>query len=157
MALQERRWILYPLVYAMWLAILLLGIWFLLISRDALLGLIDALMVDESTSHAWRLISFERFYMFGAGLIWLVVMVFSELYLRRGVARGELVPRFARIFGVLVLLVFVVDAIIFAMQGLPGGWLRWLILAVELALGVICVREGRKAPSVWAVIKASDP
>jgi hypothetical protein len=153
---QKRRWIRYPLVYAMWLAILLLGIWFLLISRDALLGLIDVLMADETTSHTWRLISFERFYLVGAGLVWLVVMVFSELYLRRGVARGKLVPRFARIFGVVMLLVFVSDAVIFALQGLTGGWLRWLILAVELALGVICVREGRKAPSIWAAIKASN-
>jgi hypothetical protein len=156
MTMQKRRWMGYPLVYAMWLAILLLGVWFLLTSRDALLGLVDMLDVNETTSHAWRLISMERFYLVGAGMVWLVVMVFSEAYLRRGVARGRLVSRFARIFGVVVLLTFVADVTLFALQGFQGGWLRWLIPAAELALGVVCVREGRKAPSVWADIKASN-
>ncbi len=154
--MQKRRWMGYLLVYVMWLAILLLGIWFLLISRDALLGLADALMVDETTAHTWRLISLERFYLVGTGVVWLAVMVFSEAYLRRGVVRGQLVPRFSRIFGVVILLVFVADVTLFALQGLQGGWLRWIIPVVEIALGVVCVREGRKAPSVWADIKASD-
>jgi hypothetical protein len=154
--MREQKLLKYLLVYAMWAAILGLGLWFLLVSRDALLGLLASLMEGRSTSDTWRLISAERFYMVGAGLIWLALMVISESYLRRGVRRGLLWERFARIFGVELLMLFVADAVLFVLQGAWGSLLRWLILAVELGLGIGCVRYARPAPPLWADMKASD-
>lgn len=146
----------YALVYGMWLVVMAVGLWLLLVSRDVVLGAVARLLVDDSTAHTWQLVSVERFYMVGAGLLWLVMTVVSEAYLRRGVDRGGLLRRFARMLAPQLLLLFAVDAALFALQGLQGGPLRWLILIVELGLGIGSLIVARGAPGVWADMKASD-
>lgn len=145
----KRRWLGYLLAYGMWAVVLALGIWFLLFSRETVLGIADALMTDTTSARYWRLTSLERFYVIGVGLVWTAIMIISEVYFRHGVSRGQLLQRFARILGPELLLIFIADAGLLVVMGFDAAtWSRWLILIAELALGVIFVLVGRSAPSL---------
>jgi hypothetical protein len=46
--------------------------------------------------------------------------------------------------GPVLLGIFIVDLILFWLQGAGGGdWLRWFILAVELGIGMALLRSAR--------------
>ena len=151
-------WLSYVLVYVMWVLVLALGIWVLLVSRDAIVGVASLVFVQVSSARAWRISAVEKYYVLGAGFVWLGLMVFSELYFRNGVRRGRLVPRIARVLGAELLALSVFDAILFVTQGLPAeAWLRWLILGSELVFGVICLAVARPSPRVISDVQAGDP
>ncbi len=151
-------WLSYVLVYVMWVLVLALGIWVLLVSRDAIVGVASLVFVQVSSARAWRISAVEKYYVLGAGFVWLGLMVFSELYFRNGVRRGRLIPRIARFLGAELLALSVFDAILFVTQGLPAeAWLRWLILGSELAFGVICLVIARPSPRVISDVQAGDP
>ncbi len=137
------------MAYAVWIVVALLGIWFLLLSRNAVLGVFAALVGHETLTHLHQIRALERFYLIGMGLAWLAMVIAAEVYFQNGVQRGQLFERFARLLGVVVLLIFVADATLLIVQGLGAAdWSRWLILGVELALGVFCVRAARASPSI---------
>ncbi|MGC9522212.1 MAG: hypothetical protein ACP5HG_10095 [Anaerolineae bacterium] len=155
--MRTRRWLQYVLAYAMWAVVLALGIWLLLLSRDAVVAVFSALLVEDSTARTWTIVSVERFYVIGAGLAWLALMILSELYFRNGVRRGRLFPRFARILGIELLLLFIVDFTLFALQGMGlEVWSRWLILGVELVLGVACVLLACSSPRLISDVRSSE-
>jgi hypothetical protein len=81
-----------------------------------------------------------------AGLAWLAFMVLTEEYFRDGVRRRTLLRRVGRVAGPEILLLFFMDLSLALLRGL-GGWLRVLILAVELAagLGLALLTRSRRA------------
>jgi hypothetical protein len=83
------------------------------------------------------------------GLGWLAFFVLAEGYYRAGALEEGLVKRFARVTGPILLCVFVLDLILFWLQGIGGDdWLRWLILLAELIIGSALVIYGRKRARV---------
>ncbi len=71
------------------------------------------------------------------GLTWLALMVIIEEYFRNGVQKGDLFKRIARMTGPILLCIFVVDLLMFWLEGVrAGNWIRWLILAGELGIGL---------------------
>ena len=154
----KRTWPSYVLVYVMWVVTLALGIWVLLVSRDAIIGVASSIFVEASSARRWRISAVEKYFALGAGFVWLALMVFTELYFRNGVDRGQLIPRIARVLGLELIALFLFDAILFITQGLPSdAWVRWLLLVVELAAGVACLVVARPAPRLISDIKAGDP
>ena len=78
------------------------------------------------------------------GLGWLVFMIIVEAYFRAGARHEDLLKRFARVTGPVLLSIFGVDLILFWLQGVGGGnWFRWFILAAELGLGIALLVSAR--------------
>ncbi|MGC9467872.1 MAG: hypothetical protein ACP5HS_04725 [Anaerolineae bacterium] len=155
--MRKLAWLNHLLVYLLWAIVLAVGIWLLLLSRNALFEVVGVLYVGDSLQRARQLNSLEKFYSLGAGLAWLAMMIVSEFYFRSGARRGRLLERFARVLGVELLLLFVIDAALVLVRG-PGSvtWSRWLILGSELVVGVACVLFARRAPSITSDIVYDD-
>jgi hypothetical protein len=83
------------------------------------------------------------------GLGWLAFVIITEDYFRKAVKKGNLLRRFARITGPVLLCIFVVDLVFFWLQGISSdNWLRWLILATELGGGIALVVAVGKTPII---------
>ncbi len=129
----------YILAYLMWVVVMALGIWFIIISRNALLGafgIYGALYVESAVTRAWLARLYDKVYMILAGLLWLALTVVAEAYFREGVRRHQLLRRFCRIAGIELLLIFVADLLLLWLQAWSTTWLRWLILGGELIIGI---------------------
>jgi len=128
--------------YLMWIADLGLSFWLIFISRSVFLS-IFALAYKGSPSFYAQLVYSRRvdfadkLFSIMLGLGWLAFMIAVEAYFRAGAAVDDLFVRFARVTGPVVLSIFVVDLILFWLQGVGGGnWIRWLMLAAELGVGI---------------------
>jgi hypothetical protein len=134
----------YVAAYLMWILTAALGVWFMLISRNAFLGAL-ALYAGDSVRRAWQVRFFEKVFSIAIGLLWLVAMIVVEEYFRMGVLRRNLLVRFAKVAGPEFLAVFVVDALLLWLQRGSASWLRWLALGGELVLGTALVWLARSA------------
>lgn len=127
----------YAIAYLMWIVSFLLWLVFMLIGREMLNGMLGLYYIGESFQRVNSAKMFDRIFMLGTGLIWVVLMIAVENYFRRGVAAGDLWRRIGRVIGPQVLLIFVVDILkaVFV-DPTPVYWLRWVICAAELIFGV---------------------
>lgn len=126
----------YVTAYLMWVIVLLLGLWFLLVSRTGFLSALAVYHSAETVSGVWQVRLLDQAYSVTVGLIWLVLMTVTEPYFRKGVRRGVLLTRFATIVGPEILLILVADLFLLWLQGGSRVWSRWLILGGELVIGV---------------------
>lgn len=148
--MEKKRWYHYIPSYVLWILLALLGAWLAFIAQQALMGLLAQYYVGNQITRAWRVRFYDKVYALAAGLTWLVITVVTEEYFRTGVARNELLRRFARVAWPEMALLFVADLALFWLQG-GYGWLRWLILAVEVLLSVtfwFIARAPTKKPAV---------
>lgn len=115
-----------------------LAFWLCYISRSAYLG-IFALSYEKRGWSYGKLVGFlDKAFIIVLGVGWLIFMIIVEEYFRLGALKGDLLKRFARITGPVLVCTFVVDLILFWLQGIgSGNWLRWLILAGELGIGIV--------------------
>ena len=132
--------------YTMWVVDLGLSFWLVVVSRTVFLGLFAlSYKGGESESakvvFAHRVDFADKIFSIVLGLGWLVFMIVTEAYFRAGILRDDLFKRFAKVTGPVLLAIFVVDLILFWVQGAGGGdWLRWFILAAELGLGITLLK-----------------
>src|SRR5215211_1058351 len=128
--------------YLMWITNLGLTFWLILISRTVFLGIFALLYKGGPSLYAQlvyghRVDFADKLFSIMLGLGWLAFMIAVEAYFRAGAANDDLFVRFARVTGPVVLSIFVVDLILFWLQGVGGGnWIRWLMLAAELGVGI---------------------
>jgi len=134
------------IAYGMWFVDIALAFWLFYFSRTAYLG-IFALFYKTGNSGYANMVSFlDKAFMIVLGLTWLTFMIIVEEYFRLGIQKGTLVNRFAKITGPVLLCIFVVDLIVFWLEGIgSGNWLRWLILAGELGIGIALVVFAKSA------------
>lgn len=124
------------IAYGLWIVDLAVALWFAYLCRYDLLGFLAQLYMKGMWSEEKQLVV-DRAFTILLGLGWLAFMIIVEEYFRVGVQKGGLWTRFARVTGPLVLAVFGADLILFWLRGIGSyDWLRWLILAVELAVGI---------------------
>ena len=134
----------YVIAYGMWIVDLGLSIWLLFISRTVLLGLLSLFSNPGDFQYPKMVDLFDRVFVVVLGLGWLVFSIITEEYYRAGALKENTLKRFARVTGPILLCVFIVDLMLFWLQGTGGeNWLRWLILAAELGLGLAMVVSGR--------------
>ncbi|HNT78569.1 MAG TPA: hypothetical protein PKH77_26465 [Anaerolineae bacterium] len=148
--MEKKRWYHYIPSYVLWVLLALLGAWLALLAQQALMGLLAQYYVGDQITRAWRVRFYDKVYALVVGLTWLVITVVTEEYFRMGVARNELLRRFARVAWPEVALLFVADLTLFWLRG-GYGWLRWLIIAAEALLSVglwFIGRTSRKTPVV---------
>ena len=127
----------YILAYSLWIIDLGLSGWLFYISRTALIGLFAVFYQAGDFQFSKTVNLVDRVFTVILGLGWLVFSIFTEESFRTGALKKDLLRRFARFTGPLLLCIFVVDLVLFWLQGIGGDdWMRWLILAVELVAGL---------------------
>jgi len=132
--------------YLMWIVDLALTFWLIFISRTAFLDIFALSYTGGQSSYArvvyaHRVDFADKLFSILLGLGWLVFMIATEAYFRAGITREDLFRRFARVTGPVLLGIFVVDLVLFWLQGAGGGdWLRWFILAAELGIGITLLK-----------------
>jgi hypothetical protein len=125
------------LAYGMWIVDMVLAFWLAFLSRNVLLEILARFYPEESWSYPRWVVVIDRFYTLIIGLAWLVFMIIVEQYIMTGLKKGNLLKRIARVTGLVLLAIFAVDLSQTWLQGISSGnWLRWLILAAELILGI---------------------
>jgi len=135
-----KQWLNYILAYLMWTLNLLIGVWFILISREFLLIFVGVNYVGDNLARGWQIGFLDKVYMIALGLAWLIFMIVIEDDFKKSAKKGILIRRFTRIAGPEFLLVFLADLALLLTEG-PNAvvWLRWLLLLVELGLAAVCV------------------
>ncbi len=135
----------YAIAYSMWIADLGLTVWLFYISRTGLLATLALFYEpgDLAFSHAVDLIN--KIFTVVLGLGWLVFSIVTEEKFRTSAREDNLLKCFAKFTGPVLLCIFSVDMLLFWLQGIGSdNWLRWLILAAELGIGIALVVSGKK-------------
>lgn len=135
----------YVIAYSMWFADLGLALWLAYLSRAALLAIL-ALFYKQGDFQSAKMIDLmDRIFTVVIGLGWLIFSIFTEEYYRAGALKESVLKRFARVTGPILLCIFIVDLIIFWIQGISANdWLRWLILTAELGIGLALFLYGKQ-------------
>jgi len=135
----------YASAYAMWIVDLGLAGWLFYISRTVLLGILALSNQAGEWEYSKAVNLIDRVFTVVFGLGWLALAIIAEDYFRTGVKKENLLNRFARVTGTMLLCIFAVDLILFWLQGIgSGNWLRWLILAAEVGVGTALFVSGKK-------------
>jgi hypothetical protein len=135
-----KQWLSYILVYLLWTLNLVIGVWFILISREFMLIFLGVNYVGTNIARGAQVGFLDKVYLIALGLAWLIFMIVMEEDFKKSVKKRNLIRRFTRIAGPEFLLVFLADLGLLIMQGLNAAiWLRWLVLLVELGLAAVCV------------------
>lgn len=127
----------YGVALGMWVVDLALGFWLFYIGQTALMGIMALFYEPGEWQYEKIITATNKFAILIFGLAWLVFTIVIQEYFMNGVNEGEMFKRFARVNGPLLICIFVIDLIIFWLQGVPGNnFFRWFILAAELGLGL---------------------
>ncbi len=142
----KKHWWTYVLFYLLWTVLIALGFWFLILSREAFLTA-AAYYAGDSFTRGWQTRFFDKIFFLFVGLLVLVFIYATEGYLRAGIEKGDMVRRFFKTSGWVLLVIFATDLILLVLQQFAGGvWLRWVVLLVELGLGVWLSWVGKRRP-----------
>jgi len=146
-----KQWLSYVLAYLLWTLNLVIGIWFILISREFWLGFLGITYAGDNVGRGFQVGFLDKVYLVALGLAWLIFMIVLEDDFKKSVTKGILMQRFTRIAGPEFLLVFMADLGLLILQG-PNStaWPRWLLLLVELGLAALCVWYTRSRPRLEA-------
>ena len=132
----------------MWFVDLGLAGWFALITRTVLFAVPPLIFHPENYQFPKRAEVMDKVFTLLLGIGLLIFLVITQEYYHKGVRNGDLIERFARVTGPIFLGIFLVDSILFYLQGFdPNNWYRLLIILAELVLGILLVIFSRKRAS----------
>jgi type IV secretory pathway VirB2 component (pilin) len=135
----------YATAYGMWFVDLGLSAWLFFVSRTALLTFLALSYEERDFRYTKTAQLIDQVFTILLGLGWLALFVLTEGYYRAGALQENLQKRFARVTGPILMCIFLVDLILFGLQGFGGGdWLRWLVLSAELVIGLMLILYARK-------------
>ena len=127
----------YAGAYLLWIADLGLTFWLIFIIRTVYLGIFVLFYKPGAWAYSHRADFADKVFLLSLGIGWLVFMIIVEAYFRAGARGDDLLKRFAKVTGPVLLSIFGVDLILFWLHGVGGGnWLRWFFLAAELGFGI---------------------
>ena len=130
----------YVSAYVLWIVDLGLTFWLIFISRTVFLDIFALFYKEGAWVYSRRVDLADKVFLLILGLGWLVFMIVVEEYFRAAALRDDLLKRFARVTGPVLLGIFGVDVLLFWVQGVGrDNWLRWLILAAELGIGIALI------------------
>ena len=120
----------------LWIVELLLGVWIFVQSREVFQGVL-ALSIQNAKNNFDALKTAHLFnvvFTIVLVIVALVFMILVEEYFRNGARDGNMVRRFLRVTGLVVLVIFGLDVGLLLLQGISAAiWERWIILVLELA------------------------
>ena len=129
----------------MWIIDLGLAAWFAFITRTVLFAVPAVLFHPGNFQFPKRAEVMDKVFTLLLGIGLLTFLVITQEYYQKGVQKGNLIERFARITGPIFLGIFIVDSILFYMQGFElTNWYRLLIILAELVFGILLVMYSRK-------------
>ena len=129
----------------MWIIDLGLAGWFAFITRTVLFAVPPLLFHPGNFQFPKRAEVMDKVFTLLLGIGLLTFLVITQEYYQKGVQKGNLIERFARITGPIFLGIFIVDSILFYMQGFElTNWYRLLIILAELVFGILLVMYSRK-------------
>jgi len=135
----------YLLAYGTWFLNLALTLWIFLNARQVVTAILALFYQPGDIQYGHAVELADKIVSITLGLAWLAFSIITEDYFRNGIDQGNQWARGARVTGPVLLVMFLVDLALFWLQGAPGAvWIRWLILAAELVLGLALVVAGRK-------------
>ncbi|NLG97821.1 MAG: hypothetical protein GX491_10705 [Chloroflexi bacterium] len=136
----KKLWLHYLAAYLLWLVSMALSLAFLLMGRSSFPILITAALDTPKFQTGYTAIMVDRAFTVLAGIYWLVLMVYAENDFRSSVKKGRLWYRAARLIGFQLILVFVANLALTLTNGSPfNQWVQYLLLLVEIALGILLV------------------
>lgn len=135
----------YLSAYMMWLVNLGLAFWLVLVIRTTYLTIFAAFYKPGGWAYTQRVGFADKAFMLILGVGWLIFMIITEAFFRKGAVQDDLFHRFARVTGPVLLSVFGVDLLLSWLQG-GGDWRHWLILTAEVGLGIILLTFARSLP-----------
>lgn len=138
------------LFYIFWIVSLGLGAWFVIIAREAFETFLGRFFIKSPDQ--FIIIRQARFWdiVFSVLLwiLWFAMMIVTEEYYRRGVTKNVLWQRFARVTGILLILIFIANFSQNLMLGYAVvGWLPWLLCVLELIAGIALITVSRLRPA----------
>ena len=143
----KKRWFDYVLFYLLWTVLIALGFWFLILSRETFLTA-AAYYAGDSFVRGWQTRFYDKVFFLFVGIAVLVFIYATEGYLRAGIEKHDMLRRFFKTSGWVLLAIFVMDLILLFLQQFAGGaWLRWVVLVAELGLGIGLSWMGRRRPA----------
>lgn len=142
----KKTWLSHILVYLLWAVLIALGFWFLILSREVFLTG-AAYYAGDSWTRGWQTRFLDKAFFLLMGVAVLVFILLTENYLREGVEKHTVLRRFEKVAGWTVLVIAAADVVLLFLQQFAGvTWLRWLIIAAEVGIGVALSWLGRRAP-----------
>lgn len=145
----KNRWFGFISAYFFWAISLVLALWLLILVRNTFPSWIsNGLFTNPALARQVATI-FDRVIVLVGGCGWLAYLIIMEQYFRNGVTLGKLWQRIARVIGILLLLIFLADAgQVIKDQISLNIWFRWLLLVIELGLGLGLIYVSRKRQPV---------
>jgi formate hydrogenlyase subunit 3/multisubunit Na+/H+ antiporter MnhD subunit len=124
--------------YGSWFVLIGLGILVFVMARTVFLDFL-AIRYGEAYSEFESRVDFlNKIFSIFIGLIWLVFAIVSEDNLRKSVTRGGLLKQFSHYLGPELLILFGLDLLLIViLGGIGGGWLRSIVMIIELGLGIL--------------------
>ena len=133
------------LAYCLWFVDLVLAAWLAVIGRTALFAVPAVFFHPGTIMYPKRAEVMDTVFTMLLGMGWFTFIVITLEYFEPGEHKGNLIKRFATVTGPLVLCIFIVDSILFYLQGFDAdNWFRLLIISAELVVGIILLIYSRK-------------
>jgi hypothetical protein len=140
-----RNFFKYVLTYSLWLINFGLTAWLAFITRTVLFAVPSLFFHPGNFQFPKRAEVMDKGFTILLGIGLLTFLVISQEYYLKGARKGDLIERFARFTGPIFLGIFIVDSILFYMQGIDANnWYRLMIILTELVLGILLVIYSRK-------------
>jgi hypothetical protein len=140
-----RNFFKYVLTFGLWIIDFGLAAWLAFITRTVLFAVPSLFFHPGNFQFPQRAEVMDKVFTLLLGIGLLAFLVITQEYYLKGVQQGDLIERFARITGPIFIGIFIVDSILFYMQGIDlNNWYRLLIILAELVLGILLVIYSRK-------------
>jgi hypothetical protein len=135
--------------YIAWILSFLLSVWLIWRSLGVVSYAAARSYLSASEMSQWQIgkqgIFLEELWVIITGIGVVISMYFTEAYFRNGVSQGNLWKRMGKVFGLLIILIFLVDGLTLGLGGVDFSWLYMGILALELGAGFVLIEYARSA------------
>jgi hypothetical protein len=140
--MNKQNWAKYLIAYGMWAVFILLGILFLVVSRNSLGEYLNSYYIQGNFQHGKEAQFINQAYFLIISIVLLIVVIVVEEYFKNGARKDKLASRVARVIGIEILVICAVSTANAFMLGFSP--LILLMLVGELALGAALVWFGFK-------------
>jgi hypothetical protein len=144
----------YIAAYLGWIFFILLFLVVILLGRDTLLAFLRNYWAQERFDRQFAINFIDRSFVLTLGIAWLIFMIILESYFRTGIVKGILTHRLSKVFGFMIMTIFVIHFLRSLMSGVftqPG--IQWVLLATELAIGAGLLFLSQKTTKIIKVEK----
>jgi hypothetical protein len=134
------------IIYVLWIVDLALAVALMFISRTLFLQILALFYQPGNLTFGYKVGFADKIFSIVIGLLWLTFSIASEAYYRANALKQSPLKLFARVTAPVMLCLFIVDLSLSWLQGIGGGWMRWLILAAELGIGAALLVYANRKP-----------